>query len=80
MSIPQPYSFSRQGNRYIFHTDHSVTYSVEFTDGSYYFFDLPTHIPVFEFTVGVLNAVDTFIQPYDERTEVTYRAYFKCIL
>jgi Family of unknown function (DUF6169) len=71
MSILQPYSFSRRDNRYIFHTDNSVTYSVEFTDGSYYFFDLPTHIPVFEFTVGVLNAVDTFIQPYDERTEVT---------
>lgn len=71
MSILQPYKFTQRGNRYIFHTDNSVAYSVEFTDGSYYFFNLPIHIPVFEFSVNVLNAVDTLIQPYDERTEVT---------
>lgn len=71
MSILQQYNFTQRGNRYIFHTDNSVTYSVEFTDGSYYFFNLPIHIPVFEFNIRVLNAVDTLIQPYDERTEVT---------
>ena len=71
MSILQPYSFSQQGNRYIFHTDNSVAYSVEFTDGAYYFFNLPVHISVFEFSVSVINAVDILIHPYDERIEVT---------
>ena len=71
MSILQPYSFIQQGNRYIFHTNNSVAYSVEFTDGAYYFFNLPVHIPVFEFSVSVLKAVDILIHPYDERIEVT---------
>ena len=71
MSILPPYKFIQRGNKYIFQTDNLVAYNVEFTDGSYYFFNLPVHIPVFEFSVNVLNAVNTFIQPYDERIEVT---------
>ena len=71
MSILQPYSFIQQGNRYIFHTNNSVAYSVEFTDGAYYFFNLPVHIPIFEFSVSILNAVDILIHPYDERIEAT---------
>ncbi len=71
MSILQPYSFTQQANRYIFHTDNSVAYSVDFTDGTYYFFDLPAHIPVFEFSIRILNAADILIYPYDERTEAT---------
>jgi hypothetical protein len=71
MSIPPPYSFIKSGNKYIFHTDNSISYSVEFTDGAYYFFNLPTHISVFEFSVSVLNAFETLIYPYDERIEVT---------
>ena len=71
MSILQPYSFTNRDNKYIFHTDNSVAYSVEFTDGSQYFFGLPDHITVFEFSVNVINAVDILIHPYDERIEVT---------
>jgi hypothetical protein len=71
MSILQPYSFDKRENKYIFHTDNSIAYSVDFTDGSYYFFGLPPHITVFEFSVNILHAVDTFIYPYDERIEAT---------
>ena len=71
MSILLPYSFTHRENRYVFHTDNSVIYSVEFTDGAFYFYNLPAHIPVFEFNIKVLNAVDSIIQPYDERTEAT---------
>ena len=71
MSILLPYSFTYNNNKYIFRTDNSVAYSVEFTVGAHYFLNLPPHIPVFEFNVKVLNIVDLLIQPYDERVEVT---------
>ena len=71
MSIPLPYSFTFNENKYIFKTDYSVAYSLEFTDGTHYFLNLPSNIPVFEFNIKVLNAVDSIGQPYDERIEVT---------
>ena len=71
MSILQPYSVAYRANKYIFTTDNSVAYSVEFTEGTDYFLYLPAHIPVFEFNVKVLNVVDLLIQPYDERVEIT---------
>ncbi len=71
MSILQPYNFTQRGNRYFFTTDNSVAYSLDFTDGAYYFFDLPVHIPVFEFSINVLNAADILIHPFDERIEAT---------
>jgi Family of unknown function (DUF6169) len=81
MSILLPYNITHRENRYIFHTDNSVVYSVEFTDGAFYFFNLPAHIPVFEISIKVSNGVDNILQPYDERTEATIvhilRAFFE---
>jgi hypothetical protein len=71
MSILQPYSFTQRGNRYFFETDNLVAYSLDFTDGTHYFFDLPVHIPVFEFSISILNAADLLLNPYDERIEAT---------
>jgi Family of unknown function (DUF6169) len=71
MSIPQPYNFTHIGNKYVFHTDNSVVYNVEFTDGSFYFFNLPPHIPVFEFSIAVSNVVDSIGLPFDRRVETT---------
>jgi hypothetical protein len=71
MNIPQPYDVTYRANKYFFETDNSVAYSVEFTDGVHYFLNLPAHIPVFEFNIKVLSAVDTFGKPYDKRVEAT---------
>jgi Family of unknown function (DUF6169) len=71
MSILQPYSVTYRADKYYFETVNSVAYSVEFTEGIHYFLYLPPHIPVFEFNVRVLSAVDVIGQPYDERVEVT---------
>jgi hypothetical protein len=71
MSILLPYKFTQRDTKYSFQTDNSVVYSVEFTDGSLYFHDLPTHIPVFELNIKALNAVDNLGQPYDKRVEIT---------
>ncbi len=71
MSILLPYSFTNHNNKYVFRTDNSVAYSVEFTDAIHYFLNLPPYIPVFELNVKVLNAVDSIGQPYDKRIEVT---------
>jgi Family of unknown function (DUF6169) len=71
MSIPQPYRTTYRANKYYFETDNSVDYSVEFTDGVRYFMNLPPHIPVFEFNVKVINAVDIIGKPYDPRVEAT---------
>lgn len=81
MSILLPYNFTYHDNKFIFKTDNSVAYSVEFTDGTHYFLNLPSHIPVFEFNIKVLNVVDSIGQPYDERIELTIvnilRAFFE---
>ncbi len=71
MSTPLPYSFAHDNNKYIFKTDNSVAYSIEFTDGTHYFLNLPQYIPVFEFNIKILNVVDSIGQPYDKRIEVT---------
>lgn len=71
MSTPQPYKYTQLENKYTFRTDYSVVYSIEFTDGSMYFHDLPQDSPVFELNIKVLNAVDIIIQPYDKCVEYT---------
>jgi hypothetical protein len=68
MTIQQPYSYTNQGNKFTFVTDNSVIYSVEFTDGSFYFFDLPPDALIFELNIKVLNSM---VQPFDKRTEAT---------
>jgi Family of unknown function (DUF6169) len=71
MSIPLPYKFKQLDDKFIFKTDNSVVYSIEFTDSSFYFHNLPSHIPVFELSVKALNPVDSIGQPYDKRVEET---------
>ncbi|NJN33353.1 MAG: hypothetical protein HC817_02955 [Saprospiraceae bacterium] len=74
MSILQPYKFKQLDNKYSFITDNSIVYSVDFTDGSIYFYNLPPNIPVFELNIKVRNAVESNGQPYDKRMEVTIAA------
>jgi hypothetical protein len=71
MSIPPPYNFTQRDDKYTFQTDNSVIYSVELTDGSFYFFDLPHYITVFELNIKTLNATDSIIRPFDKRIEAT---------
>jgi hypothetical protein len=71
MSILPPYNFTQLGDKYTFRTDNSIVYSVEFTDGTFYFLDLPNHISVFELSIRVLNPIDSIGQPFDKRVEVT---------
>jgi hypothetical protein len=71
MTILPPYNYTYESNKYTFETDNSVIYSVEFTDGSFYFFDLPPDVFVFELNIKVLNVGNSFVQPYDKRTEAT---------
>jgi hypothetical protein len=68
MSILLPYNFTFSEGKYSFLTDNSVIYNVEFTDGSYYFYELPLDVPVFELNIKALNAL---IQPFDKRVEIT---------
>jgi hypothetical protein len=68
MSILQPYNFTYSEGKFSFITDNSVIYNLEFTDGSYYFFELPDDVPVFELNIKALNALS---QPFDRRVEIT---------
>jgi Family of unknown function (DUF6169) len=68
MSILLPYDFTFSDGKYSFITDNSVIYNVEFTDGSYYFYELPVDVPVFELNIKALNAL---VQPFDKRVEIT---------
>jgi Family of unknown function (DUF6169) len=71
MSILPPYNFIQLDKKYTFRTDNSIVYNVEFTDGSFYFHNLPSHIPIFELNIRVLNPIDSIGQPFDKRIEVT---------
>jgi Family of unknown function (DUF6169) len=66
-----PYNYKQQGSTYRFDTDNGVYYSVDFTDGAVYFFDLPAYIPIFEFSIKVLHLGSNITPPKDERIEPT---------
>ena len=72
-----PYSFNQQTNDYRFETDNGLFYSVKFTDGSFYFADLPTHIPVFEVSISTISLGDNFSAPKDLRVELTIVEIFR---
>ena len=72
-----PYSFNQQTNDYRFETDNGLFYSVKFTDGSFYFADLPTHIPVFEVSISTISLGDYFSAPKDPRVELTIVEIFR---
>ena len=72
-----PYSFNQQGNDYRFDTDKGIFYSVLFSDGSFYFADLPPHIPVFEVSISTVSLGDHISPPRDPRVEATIVEVFR---
>ncbi len=66
-----PYDVKQQGETYRFHSDFGIYYSIEFTDGGIYFFDLPVHIPIYEFSIKVLHLGGHLSPPKDDRIEIT---------
>lgn len=72
MSTQEPYIFRRSGNNtYVFETNSDVLYSIEFTDGSYYFRTLPDYLNIFEFSINILRVDENISPPYDKRVEAT---------
>ena len=72
MNTLEPYNFRRSTqNKYIFETESDILYSVEFTEGSYYFHRLPDYINVFEFSINILRVDENISPPFDKRVEVT---------
>ena len=72
-----PYSFNQQGNDYRFDTDKGIFYSILFSDGSFYFADLPPHIPVFEISIATVSLGDHISPPRDPRVEATIVEIFR---
>ena len=72
-----PYKFNQQGNDYRFDTDKGLFYSVKFTDGAFYFANLPAHIPVFEISISTISLGDHLSAPKDIRTEITIVEIFR---
>jgi hypothetical protein len=67
MTTHEPYNFKISGsNKYIFETETDILYSVEFTEGSYYFHRLPEYIYVFELSINILR-VDENISPLNDK-------------
>jgi hypothetical protein len=72
MTTQEPYNFRRSShNSYHFSTDKNVLYSIDFTDGSYYFNGLPDYLSIFEFSINVLSLGDNIAPPHDKRVETT---------
>lgn len=72
-----PYSFQQQGNDYRFDTDKGIFYSIKFSDSSFYFFNLPAYIPVFEISISTVSLGDHLSPPKDARVEATIVAIFR---
>ncbi len=72
MTTQEPYIFKRSSNNtYIFETESDILYSIEFTDGSYYFHRLPDYLNVFEFSINILRVDENISPPLDKRVETT---------
>jgi hypothetical protein len=80
MNIVLPYSFNEHDNDYRFDTDKGVFYSVKFTDGSFYFADLPPYIPVYEVSISTVSLGDQLSPPRDARVEALSLSNFALIL
>jgi Family of unknown function (DUF6169) len=74
------YNFTRHGNEFRFDTDNGIFYSVSFSDGSFYFFNLPLHIPVFEMSIKVVSFGNHLSPPRDRRVEITVVEIFRVFL
>ena len=69
MTTQEPYIFKRSSNNtYIFETESDILYSIEFTDGSYYFHRLPEYLNVFEFSINILRVDENISPPLDKNT------------
>ena len=72
-----PYKFTNQGNDYRFDTDKGLFYSVKFTDGAFYFANLPAYIPIFEVSISTVSLGDYLSAPKDQRIEATIVEIFR---
>jgi Family of unknown function (DUF6169) len=71
MSIATPYSFQQNSSEYRFDTENGIFYSLKFSNGSFYFVNLPTYIPIFEFSITIVSLGDNLSPPRDPRVEAT---------
>jgi Family of unknown function (DUF6169) len=71
MSTLLPYDVNREDNTYKFNTENGIIYNVIFSDGSFYFSNLPSHIPVYEITIKFVSLGKYFTPPKDSRAEIT---------
>jgi hypothetical protein len=75
-----PYDFSKIRYRYFFETDNHIQYIVKFGDGSRYFLDLPSHLPVYELSVFPVGLTEEQTPPLDLKDELTVGAIIKDFL
>ncbi len=80
MIIHEPYKFKRNGDSYKFYTDNDVYYSIDFTDGSYYFNKFPDYLSIYEYSLNVLNTGKHLSPPPDKRIELTVVAVLSAFL
>jgi hypothetical protein len=71
MNTLLPYNFFYKNGQHRFVTDKGVIYAVSFKDGSFYFSSLPSDIPMYEFSIKVIDLGDNPTPPFDARFEVT---------
>jgi hypothetical protein len=77
MNTVLPYNFKQHDDGYRFDTDNGLFYSVTFSDGSFYFAELPPHIPVFEVSISTISLGDYLTAPRDPRVEATVVEIFR---
>jgi Family of unknown function (DUF6169) len=80
MTIQEPYKFNKSGDSYKFYTDNDVYYSIDFTDGSYYFVKFPNYLSIYEYSLNVLSTGKHLSPPPDKRIELTVVAILSAFL
>jgi Family of unknown function (DUF6169) len=76
----ETYNFLKIRYRYFFETDNQIQYVVKFGDGSRYFLDLPSHLPVYELSVFPVGLKEEQTPPLDLKIEITVGAIIKDFL
>jgi Family of unknown function (DUF6169) len=80
MIIQEPYKFNQNGDSYKFYTDNDVYYSIDFTDGSYYFTKFPDYLSIYEYSIAVVSTGKNLAPPPDKRLELTVVAILSAFL
>jgi hypothetical protein len=80
MIIQEPYKFNQNGDSYKFYTDNDVYYSIDFTDGSYYFTKFPDYLSIYEYSIAVVSLGKNLSPPPDKRLELTVVAILSAFL